>query len=287
MNRRGFPELVADDVVHAFDLLLDACRQLAGTLLGQDCSDRGQRRLQAVCQVVERVSITLRATAFAADQQIHVARHARQLVGKIVRKRFPAAALDLADFRFNLAQRFQQAPHHRGNQQQHDQRYSPEPGEKLLPEALDLRIEGIEALRDAEGIWLELAVVEFPLYVQAERHQRGPVGQLDPGKTVASRRRARAAGHVETERRTRNPDGRLRFVVQGAVQARSEVAETRLAEIDRHLEFAADVGFGLGYQRHQLAVQDISLRLFACLAEGAVQDDDRCAEEDDQQQADR
>jgi hypothetical protein len=69
------PQLVRDALVHALELavqsLLRGLRVL-GALLRDQRAHRGERRLQAVREIVERVAITREAATLRVDQSVQI-----------------------------------------------------------------------------------------------------------------------------------------------------------------------------------------------------------------------
>ncbi len=79
-NRGGrLAQLVAHDLVHAIDLLIEALAEMLVPSFTEQRAHRRERRLEAVRQVVERVAIAIRPGPLGIDQQIHVAGNPGQL----------------------------------------------------------------------------------------------------------------------------------------------------------------------------------------------------------------
>ena len=100
--RRRLAQLVAHDLVHAVDLLIEPIGDRAKLLLLQQRPHCGQRRLQAVRQVVQRGLVAIRTRAFAVDQEVHVAGDAAEFRREHARQRLSPALFDLADLRLDL-----------------------------------------------------------------------------------------------------------------------------------------------------------------------------------------
>ena len=94
MIARRFPK----DFRHLFNLRFELFGQFWRLLPRQNRPHRGQRCLQAVREIVERLPVALGAGTLSADEDVHVAGYAAKLCRKAFGKRLPITLFDLADF---------------------------------------------------------------------------------------------------------------------------------------------------------------------------------------------
>ncbi len=106
---RRLAQLVANDLIHAVDLLIEALAKALLLTIVEERPHRGQGRLEAVREIVERITIAIRARPFTVDEEVEVTGDAGQFGGEFTGQRDAVALLDFRDFLFDLAKRAQQS----------------------------------------------------------------------------------------------------------------------------------------------------------------------------------
>jgi hypothetical protein len=267
--RRRPPQLVVDDALHAAHLVAQHLR--VGPVGGELGAQHGQRRLEAVGEVVHRRAVAVHALALAGEQRVEAAGDAVEFHRIAAAEGLAPARLHRADLGGEAAERHEPAlERHRERRDQH-QHHRGEPAQQLAPEGADLGAVGgqVDGREHLEGGQHRRA--QLPADADAEHLGLRPVGQAAPeGRALAGLER-RPGTELDADGGRRPPQRQAVAVEDLRVEAGAGVPQPRLQQPARHREVAGLVGLGGPDQRVDLGGELLDDGIRDALAEDVLE----------------
>lgn len=236
LAQAGALQLISDLLAHAFDLPLQDLRLLTVIRLGSDHLGRPlqhrQRSLQAVRQVVQRVTVALALLAFAVEQAVQRAGEAQQFARMFVAEALTGTALHFVQLFAQPAQAAKAPGQAEPQQAEKQQQGAPEPQVELRHEIVveGLRVAGRLHGDDTEG--RALAAQQFDFHVIDIELAALAVGNAQ--QLIAAAVVTRQVGHGNVPCRRRLPDQAAVTVIDEAQQLGVGNVELLVRKLARH-----------------------------------------------------